>query len=426
MKAIAHRILDKMPGLKPAIIDGYTFLRYLVYGLFKPRVTTFYPLYAVKDLLPEAWEDYELFFGYYDKPAENSKGYILVNATKNRKTYDLPSADHSIEVLVVDKQNRGKNPLMRIGTTAYNWQQGCRAQWLDDDLFIMNIFEETSQSYISKVFSVKEKKEVKQFSLPVQDSYKKNYFLSINYRRIMALRPDYGYRNLPVPSESELLDTCNDGIWYNDYQNGENKLFLSLQDILRFQANNYPENAKHAVNHLMISPNGEKFIFIHRYFVKGVRYDRLLVANVLDKYLKLLANTQMVSHCNWLDDEHIIAYLRSPEGKDAYFIISVETGKMEWVDYALFNKYGDGHPSSNGKLIISDSYQDHALQRHLICHDNASGQTMELGSFYQAMRFKGECRCDLHPRFSQNGKTLYFDSVFSGQRGLYFFELSTE
>ena len=239
----------------------------------------------------------------------------------------------------------------------------------------------------------------------------------------MALRPDYGYRNISPLTTSELKDIDNDGIWKVDYNTGESDIYLTLRDVVNFQPGHYPEDALHKVNHLMISPDGKKFLFIHRYYSLGKRNDRLLVCDLATKNLSILANNQMVSHCIWKDNNSIVAYLRSPEGKDAFFVIDVNDGTYQHIEYQLFNKYGDGHPTFNGNLLVADSYQDSALQRHLICHNYNNGITEEIGSFYQAMRFKGECRCDLHPRFSADGETLYFDSVFTGERGLYYLDV---
>ena len=139
IKKVAHQILDRSPWLNSVIITSYTYVRYLACGARKPRQTTKTQLYAVRDLLPAEWKGAELFFGYYDKPAENRAGYILVNASKTRKTSQLPSSSGKIYVLVIDKNRPDNNPVLSVETSSYNWQQGCRAQWLTDDLFIMNI-----------------------------------------------------------------------------------------------------------------------------------------------------------------------------------------------------------------------------------------------------------------------------------------------
>ena len=67
---------------------------------------------------------------------------------------------------------------------------------------VMLVFE--NNSYCARVFSLSENKVVKTSSYPNQDSYKTEFFLSINYGRIMNLRPDYGYRNLPLLTKNEM------------------------------------------------------------------------------------------------------------------------------------------------------------------------------------------------------------------------------
>ena len=40
------------------------------------------------------------------------------------------------------------------------------------------------------------------------------------------------------------------------------------------------------------------------------------------------------------------------------------------------------------------------------------------------MHYKGQTRCDLHPRFSADGRKVFFDSVYSGKRRLCFVDVS--
>jgi len=47
----------------------------------------------------------------------------------------------------------------------------------------------------------------------------------------------------------------------------------------------------------------------------------------------------------------------------------------------------------------------------------------KLGEFFQSFSFYGETRCDLHPRFSFDGRKVFFDSVHEGKRYLYMMEL---
>ncbi|OKZ10657.1 MAG: hypothetical protein BHV75_09445 [Bacteroides oleiciplenus] len=313
--------------------------------------------------------------------------------------------------------------LLDIETRTYNWQQGCRTHWLNDEFFILNDFDDIAQRYIARVYSAIQLKEIKRFNYPVQDSFGLDYFLSINYRRINTLRPDYGYRNLSKMNDIELRQLNNDGIWKIDYSEGTSLLLYSLEQIANFETENVDLNAFHKVNHLMINKTGDKFIFIHRYLKKNVRFDRLLLADVRGNLLKVLADNEMVSHCCWLNENTIFAYLRGIDNIDSYYSIDIQTGKMTLFDNSLFRKYGDGHPSSNGRFILSDSYPDKALHQHLLLYDMKSGEAKELGSFFHGLSYNEETRCDLHPRLSPDAKRVFFDSVCNGKRQLYYIDL---
>ena len=47
----------------------------------------------------------------------------------------------------------------------------------------------------------------------------------------------------------------------------------------------------------------------------------------------------------------------------------------------------------------------------------------KLGEFFQSFDFYGETRCDLHPKFSFDGKKVFFNSVHENKRHLYMMDL---
>ena len=50
----------------------------------------------------------------------------------------------------------------------YNWQQGCRAQWIDNDRVIFNVLR--NGGYRAAILSVRDGKITDEFPLPVQDA----------------------------------------------------------------------------------------------------------------------------------------------------------------------------------------------------------------------------------------------------------------
>lgn len=357
------------------------------------------------------------FFGYYDKSPISSDGKTILCHSTDEPTINRPCSHKKIYVSLL--MNNYKKPVFSISTGAYNWQQGSRTHWLNGDLFIFNDFQRETNSYISKVYSKVILDCVKRFDFPVQDSYKTDYFLSLNYSRLMALRPDYGYRNLPNLTKEELKQLKSDGIWKINYNNSSEVLLYSLERIIKIEERPIFNSSFHKVNHLMISPNGENFIFIHRYYVNKKRIDRLFLASADGKHLNLLADKEMVSHCFWANNSTILGYLRGPRGKDAYWLIDINTGEFRRLPYNALEGFGDGHPHVYKNWFVTDTYPDKARMQHLLLCNWKTGEVRELGKFFHSFKYSGETRCDLHPRFSPDGKSVFFDSVFEGERKLY-------
>jgi Tol biopolymer transport system component len=94
------------------------------------------------------------------------------------------------------------------------------------------------------------------------------------------------------------------------------------------------------------------------------------------------------------------------------------------VGSGIIDKFGDGHPSVYGNNILFDTYPNKSRMKKLLLFDVSSSELRELGEFYESFDFYAETRCDLHPRFSFDGKKVFFDSVHEGKRGLYMLELN--
>lgn len=406
--------LGRVPRVKRVAKAAYERLQY-----FQHKQT--YTFRSDFEVNPVAREG-SSFFGYYDKDPMNSRGQVLCHLT-GAATDGRPRGDSSIRVAVFDVGDSSA-PVLEVETKAFNWQQGARTQWVEPDTFIFNDFDSGKGVYCARVLRVSDGHEVAQFPWPVQDAFRERFYLSINYRRLMALRPDYGYRNLPALTASELKDLSSDGIWRVDLGSGEASMIYSLRQVCAMEPKHEFSEGLHKVNHLMISPLGSRFIFLHRYIVKGCRHDRLMLGTPGGEGLRVLVDKGIVSHCSWIDEATLLGYLCGSDGHVGYHVVNVESGVATRLNATGLDDFGDGHPHVVGDSFITDTYPDKARMQHLMLCNLSNGLVQKVGEFYHGFGFSGEARCDLHPRLSKGGRTVFFDSVFSGRRQMYRIDLS--
>lgn len=352
----------------------------------------------------------ETFFGYYDKSPLNSNGINLLFHESIHDTSKNIRLNSSIKIGIF---NLISKQIKYIGLTkAFNWQQGSRLQWLDSNFLIYNDFNGTD--YISRVFDVTHFKEVKTFNRPVQDAFKREFFLSINYYTLTKYKPDYGYFSHSVSDAFCHNDYRNEGIWHVDFYSGEDNLILSIDRLLNINFDISFNNSHHYVNHVMISPNGDKFIFLHRYIHSNVKYDRLFVSNIDGSILNIIPSGDLVSHYSWIDNENIIVFMKDVNNILGYFKINIKNLTQIRIEGDNLLTV-DGHPSMYNHLIYTDTYPSKQGFQNLGCFE-LNGKYNLIGQFYHPIKFFGVTRCDLHPRITND--YIFVDTVFSGKRRL--------
>ena len=402
--------LSRFPLLKGILKRAYQYINYLVY---RPgyKAESDYPIEEVG-----AGGAKSTFFGYYDKRPEHPDNNYLLMHTFDGNTTRLPSKTDRVQVLATEKGT--EEVACQFNSGAFNWQQGSRLQWVDKDSFVYNDVSESGAHYVARRVSVHVKKDVRVYERPIQDGWRDQYFISLNYRRLSALRPDYGYFSIPPLNNSELDSLSNDGLWHIDYDSGEDTLLYSLDQMCQVKPTANFEGSLHYANHVMISPSGDRFVFLHRYLNDGVRFDRLMLGTPDGEPLQVLADYKMVSHYCWLDNSTIIGYMRGKDGKDGYHILNVDDGTMASALGGQLDGYGDGHPHVNGSTMVTDTYPNKGRMQTLLLCDLNSGGVKEIAELHHELRYDAQTRCDLHPRLSPNGDVVYFDSVCSGHRRL--------
>lgn len=359
------------------------------------------------------------FFGYYDKSPLNHAQTSIMYHVAACDTATHPNPNIPIQIVV---RHRATNEVTdTLKSTAYNWQQGTRAQWLSDARFIYNDYDWRQHAYQSHIYDINMHKTLATMPAAIYDCYSDAFALTLNFKRLAILAPDYGYSC--GPGGERLPDLDRDGVWRLDLLSGETKLIVSLSEILAIAPTPIMNAAQHSVNHIMISPDGSKFVVIHRWYRLGRRHDRLFLAEADGSALTLLANEDMVSHCSWLSHSRLLCYMRH-DGKSSYYCIDTANHAIAAMGEGAFDKLGDGHPSSIGTRILFDTYPNGARMQRLFLYDTASSEIECLGEFFAPLRFAGPTRCDLHPRFSPDGTRIFFDSTHTGIRQLYEMDLS--
>ena len=264
----------------------------------------------------------------------------------------------------------------------------------------------------SVLMSIYHKEKIKDFRIidfPIYDCFEDKFSISLNFDRLRIGRADYSYNNRNV--EVDWDKNSDDGLYLINLENNSSKLILTLETIIQLNHKDTMNNAKHKFNHIMISPNGQKVMFMHRWFTpENRRYDTLYISNTDGSDIKIISDDDMVSHCYWYDNENIFAYLRDKDMGDKYYSIDIKTTKKTLEGSGLIDKFGDGHPSVNNKKILFDTYPDKSRMKSLYLYSEKD-KLEKLGEFLESFDFYSETRCDLHPRFSYDGKKIFFDSV---------------
>ena len=364
-------------------------------------------------------KDHEFFFGYYDKSPWNATGrYIICMRAKD--TWSVPDPLDTADILLIDTEN--DKSIRKVATThTWNVQQGCMAQWLGPDFKNRILYNDIRDGkYCSVVLNV-ETGEEKVLSMPAYTvSADGKTALSLDFSRLHSLRLGYGYAALPeVTKDVALPDTT--AVWKMDIETGEVTELLKYTDFANFQPR--PEmqekGSVHKVNHIMLSPNGKRFMVLYRWFCGQRKYTRLVTCNVDGADMYVLSDDDMVSHCYWKNDEEIIAFGRKKEFGPGYYLMKDKA--QEWV-HLWPQLSNDGHPSYcpvDADLVAFDTYPNRVRIQEVKVAKDTDSEPKTVAKVFAPFRYDNDTRCDLHPRWSRDGKMICFDSTFEGRKGLY-------
>jgi len=366
------------------------------------------------------------WFGYYDKLEFDPTGRYVLGMEVDFE-HRSPRPDDVIRVGMVDLED-GDRWIDLGQSRAWNWQQGCMLQWLPGSRSEVIWNDREGDHFVSVILDVKSGKK-RTLPAPIYAvSPNGRWAVAPDFRRLNDTRPGYGYTGLPDPNR-DILAPEDAGIWKLDLRTGKQSLLLSFADAVRVPntKGEWTGPTKHWFNHLLVSPDGRRFIFLHRW--RGPKEGRnfgtrLFTANPEGKELYVLDPYGKTSHFIWRDPRHILAWAWHPSHGEKFYLYEDRTENVQVVGPDVMTVNGHCTYLPGNRWILNDTYPDAQRKQHPYLYHVRSGRRYPLGHFHSPPQYAGEWRCDNHPRFSPDGKKVVIDSPHGGEgRQLYLIDI---
>jgi len=358
------------------------------------------------------------WFGYYDKlQFDPTSRYVL--AMEVDFEHRSPTATDVIRIGMVDLADGDR--WIELGESrAWCWQQGCMLQWLPGSATTVLWNDREEDRFVCRLLDVTTGVQ-RTIPYPVYSvSPDGRWAVTPDFRRIQDVRPGYGYTGLADPDANDLTPPTS-GIHRIDIQTGQAELIISIADIVKIGT--IPQlqpGIKHYFNHLLVSPDGSRFIALHRWrYPDGSRLTRLFTARPDGTDIRIVIPNGYASHFIWRDPQHILAQSRNWLGVTQwgnFLFKDDEQGPISQVGAGILD--GSGHLSylPGGEWILNDTYPQgpNRLQTPHLYHV-ATQRRIDLGHFPTPSQYTGEWRVDTHPRFSPNSRFVCIDAPFQDQ-----------
>ncbi len=364
------------------------------------------------------------WFAYYDKLQFDTSGrYVLgMRVDFDRRS---PRPDDEIELGMVDLEANDRwIPFAK--SRAWCWQQGCMLQWLPGSSNEVIYNDRVSDRYVSIVRNV-HTGETRVLPKPVYSvSPTGTMAVGLNFARVGQTRPGYGYNGLADPG-ADRAHPADDGVYVLNLSDGTWRTVVSVDEVAHIRPNPTMRH-KGWFNHCLWNTDGTRFIFLHRWYRnpdnKGPRFTRMFTVAPDGRNLYCVADHDMVSHFIWPEADKILAWSTEPKSGNRFHIYEDRTENVEVVGEGVLKTDGHCTVSPDGDWILTDTYPDRERMQALMLYRPKDGKLVALGKFFLPPDMKGEIRCDLHPRWSRDGKSICIDSAHSGRRQMLLLDVS--
>lgn len=367
---------------------------------------------------------------YYDQVHFDKTNRIVIGNQVNFEGRS-PTPEDRITVGLIDTEENDR--WTPIGSsTSWNWQQGCMLQWIPGDGNEVIWNERDGDRFVSRTYDYQTGGR-RTFPGPVYGvSPNGKFAVRPDFRRLGDTRPGYGYVGIPDPNANVFIPD-NSGVWRLDFETGVEKLLFTISDVAQIPTpGGFPPKVKHWFNHLIVSPDSSRFLFLHRWQrteSSSQWYTRLCTANVDGTGLYVLNEPPMTSHLVWRDAKHVIAFASRPSHGNKLYLFEDQTNNVECCAPDLFT--GDTHVSyvqgTQSQWILNDTYPRGANRiQELFLVKLSTEKRVDLANIPIPPDYQGEWRVDLHPRCSRDGKKVLIDAPapVSGGRQIYLIDIA--
>jgi len=366
------------------------------------------------------------WFGYYDKLEFDPSGRYVLGMRVDFE-HRSPRPDDVIEIGMVD--TAAADRWITLGQSrAWCWQQGAMLQWIPGSKTKVIWNDRDGDHFVARVLDVHTHK-LRTLPAPIYAlSPDGAWGFAPNFARLQDCRPGYGYVGAPDPNKAVAAPE-DDGIWRMDLRTGAKQLIIPYAAARSVpHATSDLADAKHWFNHLLVSPDGKRFVFLHRWRAPrhGQGWEtRMFTASTDGKDLFVLNPANMTSHFIWRDARHVLAWAAQPGRPNHFYLFEDVTRNVEVIGDGVMTVDGHCTYSADRNWVLCDTYPDRERKQNPYLFDLRTGVRHPLGHFHLPAQYSGEWRCDLHPRFSPDGRKVVIDSAHGGTgRQLYMIDVA--
>lgn len=370
------------------------------------------------------------FFGYYDRcPWSHDARWMLACHAEFMDRRPRPEDILRIGLLDMSADDPASTWAQVASTTAWNWQQGAQLRWLSEREIIFNDrLERDGRSYFGAAIVDAFSGARRELQSPIYAVSNDGKAITLDFSRAYDIRAGYGYAGIP-DSRADVGCPHDGGIWSVDLHGGEPRLILSMAQVASAEGASGPiqtvPSDKHWLDHLSWSPDGSRFIFLHRWGSPRQRRGawwktRLFTSSADGSDLRCLCDHGMVSHFDWRNSDAVLAWAHRQGVGDKYFLFPDRAqAEPQVVGEGVLTVDGHCSYSPDGKWILTDTYPNREGNKELMLWSVEREERIELATVFGPIGSDVDIRCDLHPRWSRDGKQICLDSIHEGTRQMY-------